>query len=118
MQAVFSQHEQRVKALRVALSEPRFSRYLKATNNLELNAVYLYDWNCRLAQALYFPLHMWEVALRNKLNTFLCWKYGPDWPYDRDRAVRNLTDTDQRRLAKTKDKEERERKTSRLSTDI
>jgi hypothetical protein len=118
MQEVFSQHEQRVKAFRSALSEPRFSRYLKAANGLEIDAIYLYHWNCGLAQALYFSLHMWEVTLRNKINTFLCGRYGPNWPYERGTLFRNLTDADQKRLTNTIDKQERERGTSPVHTNI
>jgi hypothetical protein len=118
MQAVFSEHEQRVKAFRRTLSEPRFARYLRASKGLELDAVYLYHWNCCLAQSLYFSLHMWEIALRNRLNTYLCGKYGPDWPYDDVRAVRNFTTLDRKRLRKTIDKEEWERDMSPVPTGV
>lgn len=118
MQAVFSKHEQRVKALRRTLSEPRFARYLRAANGVELNAVYLYHWNCCLAQSLYFSLHIWEIALRNRMNSFLCAKYGADWPYNDARAVRNFTYLDRSRLRKTIDKEERERRASPVPTGV
>jgi hypothetical protein len=115
MQAVFSQHEQRVKAFRGSVSEPRFARYLTAANQLELNAIYLYDWNCRLAQSLYFPMHMWEIVLRNKLNAFFCARYTPAWPYS-PQFVRNLTDMDGRRLKKAIEKQERDRHVSPVPT--
>jgi hypothetical protein len=116
MQAVFSKDKQRVKAFSSSLSEARFARYLRACNDIELDAIALYHWNCTLIQSLYFPMHMWEIALRNKLNRFLCWKYNDKWPYDRARAVRNLTGNDRTRLAKAIDRQERSRGTP-VSTD-
>jgi hypothetical protein len=44
---------------------------------------------------------MWEVALRNKLNAFLVWKFGPKWPYD-EHLLRGLKISEQKKLNETK----------------
>jgi len=53
------------------LSKPRYSRYLKATNNDKSRAKRLYNANIRLAQAIHPILTQFEVVLRNTLNTQL-----------------------------------------------
>lgn len=108
MQAVFSKDKQRVKEFRASITEVRFARYLSVSNGVELDAIGHYHWNCALSQSLYFPLHMWEIALRNKLNAFLCWKYNSKWPYDQ-RVFRNLINNDKRRLSETIERQERQR---------
>lgn len=117
MQAVFLNNQQSVKEFRKALSEPRFLRYLAHCNGAELDAVCLYHWNCSLAQSLYFPLHMWEIAYRNRMNTFLRWKFqNTDWPYD-PKLWRQLKGTDQKRLSEARDRQEDAKKVKPAPTD-
>ncbi|WP_417693429.1 hypothetical protein [Roseibium sp.] len=100
------------------ISRERFTRYIQACDGDEAKAVALYCWNMRAAQSLYVYLQCWEIALRNRLNDFLCWKFGANWPYDDRRFVRNLANDDRRRLAETKDRQERNRKTKPASTSV
>lgn len=109
MQVLFLNDQQGVNDFRKALSEPRFLPYLRQSNGEVLAAVCLYDWNCKLAQSLYFPLHMWEIVFRNKMNRLLVWKFqNPDWPYDA-KLWRQLTGPDQRRLREARDRQESKR---------
>jgi hypothetical protein len=100
MQEVFLEDEQKVKAFIETISKPRLSKYLQEAEGNEREALLLYHWNSQLAQALYLPLQSWEIALRNKLNSFLCWKFNSKWPYDA-RARRTLTKSENEKLEKT-----------------
>lgn len=117
MQAIFSNNEEAVKAFRSTMSEARFARYLATSNGDAVKAIQLYYWNARLGQSLYTTLQMWEIALRNKLNRFLCWKFNPSWPHERDRAVRQLTQIQQRKLRETIDRQQNHRKIIPVPTD-
>lgn len=119
MQAIFAGKEALANALRGTISEARFARYLSDSNGDQLRALELYHWNCRLSQCLYFPVQMWEISLRNKINVFLGRKHtNPKWMYDTARAVRQLTKGDQKRLAKTIDRQSRDRGLSRPTPDM
>ncbi|HEX2763038.1 MAG TPA: Abi family protein [Allosphingosinicella sp.] len=100
MQAIFLEDEGKINSFVASISKPRLTKYLQESGGKMKDALLLYHWNSQLSQALYLPLQSWEIALRNKLNDFLCFKYGPNWPYD-PRAVRNLTGKDARRLQET-----------------
>lgn len=52
-------------------STERMSRYLTAAQGQPAAAVRLYQANLRLSEALYSPLALLEVALRNQLNAVL-----------------------------------------------
>ncbi|WP_188915621.1 Abi family protein [Salinarimonas ramus] len=97
LQAVFLDDEESVNAFIKAVSQPRFSRYLKACRGNKREVIDLYLPNSKLSQSLYLLIQIWEVCLRNKLNDFLCWKYNGSWPKD-TRLQRNLTANDRRRL--------------------
>ncbi len=103
-------------AIRGALSEPRFARYLHASDGNISAALRLYLWNSKLSESLYIPLQMWEVALRNKLHTFLCWKFSLDWPRD-ERALRQLTRFDRRRVHEAIERQRQRRNFTSISTD-
>jgi len=110
MQGDFLEHEEIVKSLRLSLSEARLGRYLLLANGNFPLAMQLYHWNALLSQSLYLPLQMWEVALRNRMNSFLLWKYGKKtWPYH-DGFLRNLSTNDKAKLDKTLQRLARERK--------
>lgn len=118
MQAIFAGNEQLANALRGTLSEARFARYLRDSNGDQMLALELYHWNAKLSQCLYLPVQIWEVSLRNKLNVFLCRKYNQSWPYDQQRAVRQLTRSDQNRLQKTISRQRQDRKLANPPTDM
>lgn len=110
MQAIFLEDEAKVNAFVQAISKPRLSKYLQETTGNLRQALLLYHWNSQLSQALYLPLQSWEIALRNKLNSFLCYKYDEHWPHN-PKAVRNLTHKDRKRLQTTIDRQSIERST-------
>jgi hypothetical protein len=61
-------------------SSDRLSKYFQRYPNDEQKAIYLYEANLKLSQALYIPLSVLEVALRNKVNAELIRKFRrEDW---------------------------------------
>ena len=62
-----------------ALSPARFSTYLAWACGDEPTASQLYAYNIRLASALYGPLHMLEVTLRNSIDGQFQKIYGANW---------------------------------------
>ncbi|MEM5492467.1 hypothetical protein [Hoeflea sp. AS16] len=116
MQDIFKDNPDGRSEFIALASRERFARYLQATNGDEAKAVALYCWNMRIGQSLYVYLHCWEIALRNRCNGFLSWKYNKNWPYDDARFFRNLTTDDKRRLSETKARQERDRKSKPAST--
>ena len=71
-----------LQALRECLSEDRFRPYLKASHSDAVKASHLYAWNTAASAALWGPLQMVEVALRNALHSRLEERFGVDW-FDR-----------------------------------
>lgn len=117
MQAISGWKQEAIKAFRSTLSEARFSRYLSESKGDEFGAIRLYHWNSLLQQSLYISMQMWEIALRNRINEFLCWKYSAAWPYDNARARRALTANDQRRLDETIERQRQQRGLKAVPTD-
>lgn len=68
--------------LEAALSADRLSTYRLWANYDDNLAVRLYTFNVNLSAALYGPLHMLEVTLRNVADTKLTAVYGVDWMDD------------------------------------
>lgn len=106
-----------VNSMKASLSAPRFVRYLDATGFDDRQALALYQWNALLSQSLYIYIQCWEICLRNKLDSFLRWKYTEKWPYDTTRFVRNLAGNDKKRLAETISRQKSQRQYSPVSTD-
>lgn len=65
-----------------ALSLERFGRYLAWTADDREQAIELYSLNIRVSESLYTPLHMLEVALRNRINGVLAEIKGTEWYTD------------------------------------
>lgn len=61
------------------LSQERFETYRVWASGDENLAIRLYSYNVQLSTALYGPLHMLEVALRNVTDRKLTAVYGPGW---------------------------------------
>lgn len=99
-----------------SLSQERFSTYRKIAKGDDVRAVKLYKWNSDLCQSLHYSMQCWEICLRNKLNNFLAWKFGHNWPYDEVRAVRQLTNNDRRRVREARERQERDRRTTQAPT--
>lgn len=106
-----------VKSMKDSLSSPRFNTYLSLADNDEEYALALYQWNSLLSQSLYVYIQSWEICLRNKVDAFLRWKYNGGWPYDTQRAVRNLNGSDRKRLRETIERQESQRGHSPISSD-
>jgi hypothetical protein len=64
-----------------ALSTPRFATYLSACNNDTMAALRLYGWNARAASAFLFPLHLFEICVRNAVANAAATTYNADWPW-------------------------------------
>lgn len=62
-----------------ALSAERFDTYLNWTGGDQTLAERLYTYNVQLSAALYGPLHMQEIALRNMADAALIQRYGQSW---------------------------------------
>lgn len=65
--------------LEEALSLERFGRYLAWAGGDRARALELYALNTRVSEALYTPLQMLEVALRNRVHAVLSAARGPRW---------------------------------------
>lgn len=66
-------------ALEAALSADRFARYLDWASDDHARARDLYNLNARLCEALYIPLHAFEVALRNRIDGVMSAAHGARW---------------------------------------
>lgn len=72
-------------AIEQVLSPGRFSTYRNAIRtsigtDCPSRALSLYEWNAELSGQLLFPLHIYEVVLRNTISDAISRRYGPDWP--------------------------------------
>ncbi|GAA0574593.1 Abi family protein [Craurococcus roseus] len=65
--------------LEAVLSTERFARYVAWAGGDRERAVELYALNTALSEALYTPLQMLEVALRNRFHAVLTVAHGPLW---------------------------------------
>lgn len=70
-----------IASLEEALSLERFSKYLAWAEGDRTRAIALYTLNAELSEALYTPLQMLEVTLRNRIHTVMGEAFRPDW-YD------------------------------------
>lgn len=117
VQEVFFENEEFMRSFRETLGEARFARYLKQASGEQKLAIRLYQWNARLSQSMYLPLQAWKVALRNRLNAFLCWKYSIQWPHQ-DRLTRQLKSNLRRKLEEAIARQEETRGKGMISTDM
>ncbi|MBH0619085.1 hypothetical protein I3A86_23500, partial [Salmonella enterica] len=69
--------------LEQALSLERFGRYLAWAGGERGRAVELYTLNTQLSEALYTPLQMLEVALRNRVHAVMTETRGEGWFHDK-----------------------------------
>jgi hypothetical protein len=78
----FPYNKNYVDALEVTLSPGRLHLYRKYAGNDDVEALKLYCWNTCLSQVFYWPLHAFEVSLRNAMADRMYDEYGDDW-YER-----------------------------------
>ncbi|MGC2857334.1 hypothetical protein ACM64Y_17840 [Novispirillum sp. DQ9] len=71
-----------IAALPDILSAPRFGTYVRADGHrlTTEEALRLYSWNAQISAALLFPLHIFEVCIRNAVAEAIESYYGPRWP--------------------------------------
>lgn len=74
--------------VRNVLSAARLTTYeqaLKSVSPLGVESVLeLYLWNSMMGGALFFPMHVCEVAIRNAVSDALTAVYGANWPWDKN----------------------------------
>jgi hypothetical protein len=66
-------------SLERTISRDRLTKYLATTANDLDSALTLYERNMHLSEALYTPLQILEVCLRNCINHEMSQSYGEDW---------------------------------------
>lgn len=81
MSNIVSQFRGNLNAVEAALSQPRFGTYLAAKNGIYEDAMDLYEWNAKTSNALFFPMHVCEVSIRNAASEAIGAVFGQDWPY-------------------------------------
>lgn len=79
--ASVSQYRGNLTAVQATLSQPRFGTYLSAKSGVHTDAMDLYEWNAKVGCALFFPMHICEVAIRNAASEAIEKIFGPNWPY-------------------------------------
>lgn len=78
-----------LKGLRTLIGDARFTTYLSAYGGREDLALRLYAWNSALSAALWGPLGVVEIGVRNAIHLQLVERTGrPDWW--RDQRMWNL----------------------------
>jgi len=71
-----------LESLETTLSPGRLALYERLAGGTSEDALRLYCWNMGLSQVLYWPLHAFEVSLRNAMADRIADEYGDDW-YER-----------------------------------
>lgn len=69
----------RISELEAALSLERFSRYVGWAGGNRGRALELYVLNTRLSEALYTPLQVLELVLRNRIHSVMSAAHGQRW---------------------------------------
>jgi hypothetical protein len=68
------------------LSPPRIGRFARAMGNDNQKTMVLYRYNIYLSQKLFGIMHVFEIALRNKINTHYIAHFGQQrWLYEQSR---------------------------------
>ena len=115
-QVEFLESRKSAEAFGETLSGARFEKYLVAAGGNQERAICIYMSNAKLSMSLYLGVQIWEVALRNRLNDFLCWKFGYDWPFEEVRALRSFNRTDERRVREVVKQQRRRRVAGTVTT--
>lgn len=64
-----------------SISQVRLNTYKKSNNNLN-RAICLYLWNANISSSFLFPIHIYEVTVRNAISNALTIVYGDKWPWN------------------------------------
>jgi hypothetical protein len=68
-----------VPGFREVISEPRLARYLEHCERVEQVALRLYAWNIEVSSALWGPLSVLEVLIRNAIHNQMRLGRADDW---------------------------------------
>lgn len=91
------------------LSTSRFSTYKKAIltkhgYDCPISALTLYEWNAELSSHFFFPLHIYEVVLRNAISDAIALRYGETW-YNNEIFTNSLKKLDKKTLSDAVEKD-------------
>jgi hypothetical protein len=75
----FSYTKESLDALETSLSPGCLALYEELARGNLSDSLKLYCWNTSLSQCLYWPLHAFEVSLRNAMADRMADAYGNDW---------------------------------------
>ena len=75
--------------LQTAFSQERMGRYLEWSNGDPAAAVQLYTLNAQFSEALYIPLQVLELALRNRVHGVMSGAYGEGWLLEAGSCLRD-----------------------------
>lgn len=68
------------------LSKPRIGRFARAMGNDNQKTMVLYRYNIYLSQKIFGVMHVFEIALRNKIDTHYSAHFDqPNWLFDQSR---------------------------------
>ena len=87
--------------IKTSLSEPRFQTYLNMAQGNQKLASKLYIHNAELAAALFLPLNVTEVTLRNAIDKAFTNQFGNSW-YHEKKIKRHITEKAARKLKSIK----------------
>ena len=65
--------------IKTSFSKPRFQTYLDMTHGNQELAIKLYIHNAELSAALFFPINITEVTLRNAVDKAFTNQFGKNW---------------------------------------
>jgi hypothetical protein len=68
-----------LNSLDTTLSTGRLGLYEDLSDGNREDALKLYCWNMALSQSLFWPLHVFEISLRNAMADRMYNAYGDDW---------------------------------------
>lgn len=68
-------------ALPVVLSPPRYTTYARQCGNDPRAALTLYHWNAQISASFLFPLHIFEICVRNAAANAIESYYRSQWPW-------------------------------------
>lgn len=93
---------------KTTLSAARLQTYISYVGPEK--ALDLYVWNARVSSALFFPLQVYEVVIRNAVAEALMYKYGKSWPWSTS-FQRSLPKTQRSALVAVLDNQNKQPKT-------
>jgi hypothetical protein len=93
--------------LKHAIADARLNAYCRANDANELDAIARYLWNIALSEALYPPLQMLEVTLRNSLHAAISDRAGGNLWFDQQPPILHQMELEKVAAAKAELQKER-----------